>query len=64
MAGWHHQLSGDEFQQALRESGGQSSLGCAVQGVAKSWTRLATKEQLRISAQTGNAGLKLLETKG
>ena len=48
----------------LWESGGQSSLVCAVHGVSKSWTRLATKQQLRIGAQTGNAGLKLLETKG
>ena len=26
MVGWHHQLNGHEFEQALGESGGQSGL--------------------------------------
>ena len=28
MAGWHHQLNGHEFEQALGDSGEQRSLGC------------------------------------
>ena len=28
MVGWHHQLSGHEFEQTQGDSGGQRSLGC------------------------------------
>ena len=28
MAGWHHRLSGHEFEQAPGDSGGQGSLAC------------------------------------
>ena len=28
MAGWHHQLNGDEFEQALGVGDGQGSLAC------------------------------------
>ena len=28
MVGWHHQLDGHEFEQALRVGDGQGSLGC------------------------------------
>ena len=28
MAGWHHQLSGREFEQTLGDSEGQGSLAC------------------------------------
>ena len=28
MVGWHHQLSGHEFEQALGDGEGQGSLGC------------------------------------
>ena len=28
MVGWHHRLSGHEFEQALRNSEGQGSLAC------------------------------------
>ena len=28
MVGWHHQLDGHEFEQALRNSEGQGSLVC------------------------------------
>ena len=38
MAGWHHQLDGHEFEQALGVFDGQGSLACAVHGVTKSWT--------------------------
>ena len=34
MAGWHHQLRGHEFEQALGESEGQGSLVCCT-----SWRR-------------------------
>ena len=37
MAGWHHQLNGHEFEQALGVVDGQRSLvGCSP-WVAKSW---------------------------
>ena len=28
MVGWHHRLNGHEFEQTLRDSGGQGSLAC------------------------------------
>ena len=28
MVGWHHQLNGDEFEQALEDGEGQGSLAC------------------------------------
>ena len=28
MVGWHHQLNGHEFEQALRVGNGQGSLAC------------------------------------
>ena len=39
MVGWHHQLSGHEFEQTLRDSEGQGSLAVHV----------ATKGQIRLS---------------
>ena len=42
MVGWHHQLNGHEFEQALGIGDGQGGLACAaVLGVTKSWTRLS-----------------------
>ena len=38
MVGWHHRLSGHEFEQASGDGKGQGSL---VHGVAKSQTRLS-----------------------
>ena len=38
MIGGHHRLNEHEFEQILRDSEGQGSLVCQVQGVAKSWT--------------------------
>ena len=35
-AGWHHQLDGHEFEQALGVADGQRSLAYVVHGVAKS----------------------------
>ena len=38
MVGWHHQLDGLEFEQALGVGDGQGSLASAVHGVTKYWT--------------------------
>ena len=37
MVGWHQQLDGHEFQQALGVGDGQKSWWAAVHGVAKNW---------------------------
>ena len=41
IVGWHHQLNGHEFEQALGDGKGQGSLCAAVRGAAKSQTRLS-----------------------
>ena len=41
MAGWHHQLNGHEFEQALGVGDGQGGLGAAVHWVTKSRTRVS-----------------------
>ena len=46
MVGWHHQLNGHEFEQALEDGEGQGSLVCCSHGVAKSWTRLSNWSDL------------------
>ena len=38
MVGWHHQLDGHEFEQALGVGDGQGSLVCCILGVTKSGT--------------------------
>ena len=38
MVGWHHQLKGHEFEQALGVGDGQETWCVAVHGVANSWT--------------------------
>ena len=38
MVGWHHQLNGHEFGQALGDGDGQEACSAAVHGAAKSWT--------------------------
>ena len=40
MVGWHHQLSGHEFEQTLGDSEGKGRLVYCSPGVAKSQTRL------------------------
>ena len=41
MVGWHHQLDGNEFEQAPEVGEGQGSLVyCSLWG-SKSWTRLS-----------------------
>ena len=39
--GWHHQVDGHEFEQALGVGDGQGSLACCSLGVAKSQTQLS-----------------------
>ena len=46
MVGWHHQLDGHEFEQALQVGNGQGSLCAAAHGVAKSWTWLSHWNEL------------------
>ena len=41
MVGWHHQLNGHEFEQALGDDEGQGAWRATVHGVANSWTRLS-----------------------
>ena len=41
MVGWHHQLDGHEFEQALGDGEGQGSWRAAVCRVAKSSSRLS-----------------------
>ena len=41
MVGWHHRLSGLQFEQTLRNSEGQGTWCAAVHGVAKSRTQLS-----------------------
>ena len=38
MVGWHHQLNGHEFEQALQVGGGQGGLACYNPCVTKSLT--------------------------
>ena len=40
MVGWHHQLDGHEFEQALGDGEGQGSLACYRPWITKSQTRL------------------------
>ena len=41
MVGWHHRLSGHEFEEALGVGDGREAWRAAVHGVTKSWTRLS-----------------------
>ena len=45
MVGWHHQLKGHEFAQALGDGERQGSLVCCSHGIAKSWSCLTTEQQ-------------------
>ena len=46
MAGWHHQLSGHEFEQAPGVGDGQGSLACYSPWGLRSWTRLSKWTEL------------------
>ena len=41
MVGWHHRVNGQEFEQALGDSGGQESPRAVIDGITKSWTQLS-----------------------
>ena len=41
MVGWHHQLDGHEFEQALEFLIDRETWRAAVLGVKKSWTQLS-----------------------
>ena len=41
MVGWHHQLSGHEFEETKGDSEGQRSLAAAAHGVSKGRTQLS-----------------------
>ena len=41
MVGWHHQLSGQKFEQTLGDSEGQGNLTCRSPGVAGNPTQLS-----------------------
>ena len=41
IVGWHHRLSGHEFEWVPGVGDGQGSLACCSPWVAKSWTRLS-----------------------
>ena len=41
MVGWHHRLSGHEFEQTLGDGEGQGSLACCSPWGCKSWTWLS-----------------------
>ena len=44
MVGWHHQLSGDEFEQALGDGKGQRSLACCSPWSQSNWTMIDYQE--------------------
>ena len=41
MVGWHHRLSGHDFEQSPGDGEGQGSLACCSYGITNSWTRLS-----------------------
>ena len=45
MVGWHHRLSGHEFEQTPGDGEGRGSLEATVHGVTKSQTQLSYEEQ-------------------
>ena len=46
MVGWHHELSGHEFEQPLGDSEGQGSLTAAVHGPQRVIRDLATEQHI------------------
>ena len=45
MAGWHHQLSGHEFEETLTDREGQEAWPAAVHGIANSQICIGTEQQ-------------------
>ena len=53
MVGWHHQLTGHEFEQALGDGEGQGSLVCCSPwGSQRVERELATKQQQQFTAKS------------
>ena len=40
IVGWHHRITGHDFEQTPGDGEGEGSVMCCSYGVAKSWTRL------------------------
>ena len=51
MVGWHHQLSGHEFEQTLGDVKDREAWNAAVHGVAKSQTQLSDLTELMVFQQ-------------
>ena len=49
MVGWHHQINGHEFEQALGVGDGQGGLECVVHGVVKNRRELNDRTELNTS---------------
>ena len=54
MAGWHHQLDGHEFEQALRAGDGQGSLACYGPWGLKELDATEQQNQQDLIYSTGN----------
>ena len=50
MVGWHHRLSGQEFDQTQEIMKGREVWHAAVLGIAKSWTQLKENKKTDILA--------------
>ena len=46
MVGWHHRLSGHEFEETRELVMDREAWRAAVHGVTKSWTRLSNRTEL------------------
>ena len=63
MVGWHHQLKGQESEQALVDSEGQGSLVCCSSWGCTDWTHLCDWTTRRtINAQNNYQGVKHCES--
>ena len=57
MVGWHHWLSGHEFEQTHRDSEGQGSLACCISWGHRVRHNLATEQQSVLNCRkTGGGG--------
>ena len=50
VAGWHHQLDGHEFEQALVVGDRQGSLVCCSPWSHKEWTRLCNRTTATVNS--------------
>ena len=56
MVGWHRQLNGHEFEQALGDSEGQGRLACCSPRVCKELHNLVTEQQLVVRTRCFHCG--------